>query len=327
MALHEYLKGVFPVAPTPLMDDETLDPGGMHHLLNYYIASRCHGVLVLGSGGEFPYFTAREKLQIVKTAVKAIHGRIPLLVGVGFNSARETLAFVEEAGVLDIDGFLVIQPTYYPVAFPEMKELMLRVCGKSKKPVLYYHYPQMTGLFFSRKEMSELLSIKELAGMKESSMNMSDTRAFCELTQNRTYSLLTGNSFFLLKSLQLGAQGAICQIPAFSPEVVVNCYEAWISGERELANHRQELIQRMIPVLNTFGLPAAIQKTGLKVLSRFPSLMRSRNVSRHAVVKEILHQQGHPVRSRVRSPLPQISVQDSEKIRIFLSDLKSEVSI
>ena len=74
------LKGVIPVVPTPLKEDESLDLTGLKRLVNYYIENGCHGILVLGSGGEFPYFSFEEKLEIVKTACEAADGRIKLLV-------------------------------------------------------------------------------------------------------------------------------------------------------------------------------------------------------------------------------------------------------
>ena len=58
--------GVYPVVPTPLKDDERLDLAGMEHLVEYYITEGCHGLLILGSGGESPYFSIDEKSTIVK---------------------------------------------------------------------------------------------------------------------------------------------------------------------------------------------------------------------------------------------------------------------
>ena len=46
-------RGIYVIVPTPLKDNEELDSAGLKHLLNYYVKSGCHGVVVLGSGGEF----------------------------------------------------------------------------------------------------------------------------------------------------------------------------------------------------------------------------------------------------------------------------------
>lgn len=319
MSIHEHLKGVFPVVPTPLCNDESLDLPGLHHLIHYYIDSGCHGILILGSGGAFPYFTYKEKMQIVKTAIKAVNGRLPLLVGAGFSSMQDTKSFIAEAGVLDVDGFLVIVPTFYPVRFEDLYAIFDGLCGNSKKPILYYHYPQMTGLFYSGEEMKRLLSINKLAGMKESSMSLPDFKRYSGIMRGKGFSIFTGNSFFLLKTLNAGGSGTICQVPAFSPGLVVDCYNAWEAGDLAKARQLQCSIQNMIPVLNSFSLPNGLQKNALKVMGHVPFLLKSRNRSRHAIIKEILRQKGHPVTSRVRTPLPQITQQDIDAVEQFIN--------
>ena len=115
MTDRKHFGGVYAVVPTPLYDDESVDYEGLEHLLNYYIDSGCHGAVVLGSGGEFPYFSFEERIQIVKTSVKAVQGKIALLAGAGFSfSLAETKLFLKEAGTLGLDGFLVILPTISP---------------------------------------------------------------------------------------------------------------------------------------------------------------------------------------------------------------------
>jgi dihydrodipicolinate synthase/N-acetylneuraminate lyase len=319
MSIHEHLKGIFPVVPTPLLNDESLDLPGLHHIIHHYIDSGCHGFLMLGSGGEFPYFTYKEKMQIVKAAIKAVKGRLPLLVGAGFSSIEDTKSFIAEMGVLDIDGFVVIIPTYYPVQSEDLYTIFNDLCSNSKKPILYYHYPQMTGLLYSGKEMTRLLSINKLAGMKESSMSLPDLKRYSETTRGKGFSIFTGNSFFLLKTLTTGGSGAICQIPAFSPGLVVDCYNAWSAGDFKKARHLQHAIQDMIPVLNSFSLPKGLQKNALKIMSHVPFLLKSRNKSRHAIIKEILRQKGHPITSRVRTPLPQIKQKDINAVEEFLN--------
>ncbi len=320
MGLHDYLNGTFPVVPTPIAADGSLDLPGLHHIINFYIDSGSHGILILGSGGEFPYFTYEEKMQIVKTSIKAVKGRLPLLVGAGFASLEDTSSFIAEAGVLDVDGFLTIIPAFYPVNFEDLNEYFVRLCSDSRKPILYYHYPQMTGLFYPSGDMERLLSINRLAGMKDSSMSLPDLKRFSQAIQGRDFALFTGNSFFLLETLKAGGSGAICLIPAFSPGLVAECYNTWISGDLIKARRLQNSIRDMIPVLNSFALPKGLQKNALNIMGHFPSLLKARNSSRHAVIKEILRRKGHPITSRVRPPLPQITHSDMEAVEEFVNN-------
>jgi dihydrodipicolinate synthase/N-acetylneuraminate lyase len=315
-------KGVYAVVPTPLNEDESVDYRGLQHLINYYVESGCHGVLVLGSGGEFPYFTFNERIQIIKSAVKAVRGRIPLLAGVGFHSRIETEAFINEAGLLDLDGFLVILPTYFPVEFSDARMFYEAIGTKSKKPVLYYHYPQMTGLFYPMAETVRLISQDGIAGIKESSLNLGEMWAHLKSRGEGDFTLFSGNSFTLLKVLEMGGAGTICQVPSFAPKLVVACYKAWTAGNFKEAKSLQRRIVELLPFLNTFAMPAPVQKLGFTVISRLPFSMKGRNRSRQAVIKETLRQLGHPITAKVRSPLPQITAEESEAVAMKLGRLE-----
>jgi 4-hydroxy-tetrahydrodipicolinate synthase len=76
--------GIYAIVPTPLKDNEELDGAGLKHLLNYYVESGCHGVVILGSGGEFAYLSYEERMRVTKDAIEAVAGRIPLVVGGGW---------------------------------------------------------------------------------------------------------------------------------------------------------------------------------------------------------------------------------------------------
>jgi dihydrodipicolinate synthase/N-acetylneuraminate lyase len=322
MPNRKQFQGVYTVMPTPLQEDESIDQAGLRHLVNFYVDAGCHGLVILGSGGEFPYFTFEERLQIIRTVAAEVKRRIPVVVGVGFHSLRESVEFIKIAGEENIDGFLVVLPTYYPLSFDDVLAFYRPICGISRKPVFYYHYPQMTGHFFSTEQLTQLFSLENMAGVKESSLSLIDIRKHLEAIQDKDFSLFSGNSLSLLTVLSLGGSGAICQIPSFAPRLVVDCYKAWMSGNKELAESLQSNILSLLPFLNTFALSEAVQKFAYTAVSRLPLPLKSRNRSRHAVIKETLRQLGHPISARVRSPLPQLDDFDRAAIRNILSNSK-----
>lgn len=101
-------------------------------------------------------------MRVAKDAVETVGGRVPLVVGAGFGSKIETLKLIEEVGQWDVDGFLVIVPTYYPVGFDAVYDCFSRLCAASRKPIFYYHFPQVTGLFFSPQQLAKLHSWRKV---------------------------------------------------------------------------------------------------------------------------------------------------------------------
>jgi dihydrodipicolinate synthase/N-acetylneuraminate lyase len=319
MSNRERFFGVNPVVPTPLAEDERLDTAGLQHLVDFYVDSGCHGLTIMGSGGEFPYFTLEEKTEVIRTAVSAARGRVPVIVGGGHYSAAETLRFVRECGALDLDAFLLLPPTYFPVAFDDLLEMYAAICRQSPKPVLYYNYPQQSGVFLTPEQIARIVGIEGMAGMKDSVISVREIGQHLERIKGHDRALLNGNSLSLLRILEKGGNGVIGLLPSLFPKTVVECFSAWNKGDRVTAWRLQNTLLDLIPFMNSFGLPAWAQKAGFKLLSRLPLRQTGRNASRHAVFKEALRQMGHPITARVRSPLPQITERDKQAIQALLA--------
>jgi len=320
-------KGVYPVVPTPLKPDESLDRDGLRHLVDYYVTEGCHGLLVLGSGGESPYFSIDEKFSIVKTVAQKVKKRIPVVVGCAFFSLADILAFIKRVDAIPFDAYLVALPAYYPLRYDDVYAFYSRVTGATGKHVMYYHFPQITGLFFRADELQKLYHIDGIVGAKESSLCVAEMKRDIQNTSDREFSLFSGTSQLLLSNLQAGGSGVMCSIPSVAPRAVVECYASWTSGDHGKARRVEDDIYRHIGLMNNFNIPAEIQKYGFKVISRLPfPVMIGRN-SRQAVFKETLRQLGHPITPVVRSPLPQITDADRKHIAALIerSDLLKRI--
>jgi 4-hydroxy-tetrahydrodipicolinate synthase/2-dehydro-3-deoxy-phosphogluconate/2-dehydro-3-deoxy-6-phosphogalactonate aldolase len=319
MSNKERFFGVNVVVPIPLLEDENLDKAGLAHLIDFYIESGCHGLTIPGSGGEFPYFTFEEKLEIVRTAADAVRGRVPILVVGGFYSRAEILRFIRESGALAFDAFLILVPTYFSIGFGAVYELFRAICHESTKPVFYYHYPQHSQVYLAPEQVARILAIDGMAGMKDSILSVPEISRHLSLIREQDVSLFAGNSLVLLRVLERGASGVIGILPSLFPSLVVDCFNAWQKGDRQTASQLQTRLLDCIPFMNSFGPPGWLQKTAFRVLSRLPFTPKGRNPSRHAVFKETLRQMGHPISARVRSPLPQIQDDEREAIQDFLA--------
>jgi dihydrodipicolinate synthase/N-acetylneuraminate lyase len=313
-------EGVFPVVPTPLFDDEQIDHKGLQHLIDYYVTSGCHGLVVMGSGGEFPYITLEERGVLFASAAGADAGGVPLVSGCGFYSLQETLAFLRACEGLALDGLLVALPTYFPLKFEDVFAYYKEIARHAPCPILYYHFPQMTGLFFNPEQLGQILRIDGITGMKVSAFCLKEMRQLLEQVPAGKFSLFAGVGFLLRHTIEMGGCGVIDPVASFAPHLVVEAYNACRNGERELSRQLQEKILDMIPVVNSFSLPAFVQKRGFKLMSQMPKPSRtSGRAARHAVIKEVIRQLGHPVTSRVHTPLPQLTDKEREQVRAFIA--------
>lgn len=307
------LHGIYPVVPTPLHNDESLDLDGLSKLINFYIASGCHGLLMLGSGGESPYFTMDEKFKILEKAVVVAGARVPIITGCSYFGLQETKRFIETAGPIGIDGFLVILPSYYPNKFEDVLYFFEEISTISNKPILYYHYPQITRLYFNKYQMSKIFK-NNIQGIKESSVCIAEMKRHLKTVKSDRFALFSGSSKILLKTLELGGAGTMCSLPSIAPEIAVDCYNSFKTGNIKQAKFFQNKLCDLIQLMNTFSLPAVLQKQGFKVISRLPFPLSLGTNPRQAIFKETLRQLGFPINARVRSPLPQITEDEAFNI-------------
>lgn len=316
MEYQNCLHGVFPVVPTPLSADESVDHQGFSYLIDYYIDSGSHGLLVLGSGGEFPYLTYGEKIDLVKTACDTVQKKVPLIVGVGFFSLAETINFIKEINPLPIDGVLVILPTYFKIGFDDILLSYSKIAEISGKPILMYNYPQQTEAFLTPRQISQILDIKGVIGMKDSILGIGEIKK--HIRPNK--SIFSGNSFCIRKILDIGGSGVMGLLPSIVPAMVVDCYEAYRNNQPADGNRLQQRILNLLPLINSFSPSAGIQKTLVRMISSLPIQLKSRNPSRTAVVKETLVQLGHPITAVVKSPQPQIGVFEQLAVKEIISN-------
>ena len=57
------------------------------------IEAGVHGIFPLGTNGEFYAFNNDEKYEIIKTAVEAVNGRVPVYAGILYKSIGISTAF------------------------------------------------------------------------------------------------------------------------------------------------------------------------------------------------------------------------------------------
>jgi dihydrodipicolinate synthase/N-acetylneuraminate lyase len=250
--------------------------------------------------------------------VDKVKGRIPVIIGCTFLSTAEILTFFEKVDGLSSDGYLVALPAYYPLRYADVFAFYSCIVQHTKKMIMCYHFPQITGLFFNSQEMNKLYNIKGIMGAKESSVCVSEMKRNIQAVSGKDFSLFSGTSQLLLTNLKSGGAGVMCSIPSVAPRAVVECYNCWMSGDHAKARRVEDAIYNHIGLMNTFDIPPVIQKFSFKAISHLPfPTMIGRN-SRQAVFKETLRQLGHPITATVRSPLPQVTDDERKKITALI---------
>jgi 4-hydroxy-tetrahydrodipicolinate synthase len=91
MRLTADARGVYPIAPTPFLEDGAIDTASIDRLVDFYIAIGSTGITVLGQLGEAPKLGHAESVDVARRMIRRAPA-LPVIVGVsapGFAAMRE----------------------------------------------------------------------------------------------------------------------------------------------------------------------------------------------------------------------------------------------
>ena len=74
-----------------------VDYESFERFLNFQINGGVDFLVVLGTTGEAPAVTAKEREEIVRFVVKTVEGRVPVVVGTGSNSTEAAIELSNQA--------------------------------------------------------------------------------------------------------------------------------------------------------------------------------------------------------------------------------------
>ena len=80
-----------PALLTPLTPDLKVDRDSLTRLVDYVLAGGVHGMVVLGSSGEFQSIDWDQRYLAVSTTVEASAGRVPVIAGAGLPNLKATI--------------------------------------------------------------------------------------------------------------------------------------------------------------------------------------------------------------------------------------------
>lgn len=255
------LHGIIPPTVTGFHDDGSLDPAATAAHASFVVDGGCHAVMPLGTNGEFPLLSPSERRTVVETVVESIDS-VPVIPGVGGPSTRETIDHAKHAASVGADGVLVVTPYYYPLDDTALVEHYRRVTEAVDLPVYVYHIPSKTGNTFSLASLAEIASLDGVAGLKDSSKDVPWLGQAIEKHPEMTF--LAGSDSLLLPGFQLGCAGAVSAVANVFPELVVDLYEAYDSGDLDTARELQGTVYRVRDAFKAGPYMAGV-KTALSI--------------------------------------------------------------
>jgi 4-hydroxy-tetrahydrodipicolinate synthase len=243
--------GVFPpgihtALVTPFLNG-AIDFASYGKLLEIQLCSRVAGVVILGTTGEAPTVTQKEKEKLIKDGVKQLTGKKTVTVGCGCNDTVGTCEKIKEAASLGAEFALVVAPYYNKPSQRGLLRHFITVADASPIPVIVYNVPSRTGVDVSAETLAVLSSHPNIAACKEAG---GDIKTVTDKAAAERTDLFCGNDTMLLPHLALGAKGAISVSSNIEPDRTCEIYEKYVSGD---ADGAKDAFFSLYPFLSALG--------------------------------------------------------------------------
>ena len=277
-----------PVVTT--FDDTTGDLAAVPFRANVraHLDAGLSGVVVAGSTGEAALLEEHERHRLLEWARAIVPDDRWLIAGIGAESTRLTIRRAREAAERGADAVLVVAPHYYGLQMtPEALAAHFRqVADESPLPIVLYNIPKYTHFPLAAGLVRELASHGNVAGIKDSSGDLSLLGGYLD-AQSERFTVLTGSGAGLYPALEMGARGGILAVGLFAAPVAVSVCRAFANGDMAAAGRGQErlapLAKTVVGELGVAGVKAAMDLVGLTGGRVRPPLLPLRGSARERV--------------------------------------------
>lgn len=243
------LKGIIPACVTLFKEDQEIDEEAMKDHIEYLMESGVHGILVLGSTGEFAYLAEAEKKRVVEIAAEQINGKIPLLVGISSPSTKLAIELAKYAEEKGADGVMAVIQTYFPLENKNIEMHYEKIAGSIALPVYAYNFPITSKIDLSPKLVAKLAEKGILKGIKETVTDFNHIEQMIEATP-ADFCVLCGTELLLNKALKAGVKGAILGMGNCFPMLLVQLWDAFKAGEDEEFETLWTKFSKIFPLQN-----------------------------------------------------------------------------
>jgi 4-hydroxy-tetrahydrodipicolinate synthase len=259
--------GVFPAMLTPMTPSEQVDYARLETLVEYLIGAGVHGLIPLGSTGEFYALNPQERHDVVATVIRAAAGRVPVVVGVNAASSREVVEYSREAEKLGAAGVMAAPPYYSLPRSNELLEHFRLVDQAIGIPILLYNFPGRTGIDMKPDFLEQLAELKNVRYVKEST---GETARISEIIRRcgERLQVFCGGDCVVLESFVLGAVGWVAGIANICAAEHVRLYEMLRSKDYTSA---REYFYRLLPLISLIensGAYTQLVKAGAGLVGR-----------------------------------------------------------
>lgn len=280
---------------TPFDDSGELDHKSMASLIDFVLGGGIQGIIALGTTGEFFTLSGAERVEVMRSVVTQVAGRVPVTLGVGADGTAAAVELARAAREAGADCVMVLPPLYFDQSPAAQIEHFTTVARSTALPVMLYDGAAKIPV--PAEVVAEVA--KRASNVRYVKLAFTDPERASDIRRLAPGVVpLAGEDSALLSTFRAGAVGSTIATGNIQPREVMAVHEAY---------HRGDLDEAYTIFTNTL-LPAmvAISIPERNFIARFKAVAAAMGVIAS----------GH-----VRSPLRQIDAESREELLMVMKKI------
>lgn len=231
---------------TPFHTDGRVDYARLEELCDSQIRAGVDALVICGTTGEASTLPDDEHVAVVRTAVSAASGRVPVIAGMGSNDTMHGINLAKGVTAAGADALLNVTPYYNKTSQAGLVKHFEATAAASDLPVILYNVPSRTNLNIEPETYYSLAKVENIVAIKECNLNqVPRTKQLC----GNAYTHYSGEDGVVVPMLSLGGAGVISVLGNILPEVMRDMTHAWLDGNTAEAAALQISIAELITAI------------------------------------------------------------------------------
>jgi 4-hydroxy-tetrahydrodipicolinate synthase len=228
------IKGSLVAIVSPMHDDGSLDFDAYRRLIDWHVAEGTSAIVAVGTTGESPTVTPNEHGELIRVAVEAARGRVPVIAGTGGNSTAEAIELTRHAKHVGADATLQVVPYYNKPTQEGLYQHFRKIAETVDLPVILYNVPSRTVADMSTDTTLRLAQVPGIVGLKDATGDLARGAQLLKYLPP-SFALYSGNDDSALALMLLGGHGVISVTANVAPRQMSEMCAAALAGDLKRA--------------------------------------------------------------------------------------------
>lgn len=244
---------------TPFKQDKSIDFPALARLVEYIIQNKADYLVVLGTTAETPTLSEEEKDEVRRFVAERVRGRIPMVLGVGGNSTKGVVDYLNSHDLHDFTAILSVVPYYNKPSQEGIYQHYKAIAQASTLPIILYNVPGRTGVnMIAQTTLRLAREFENIIGIKEASGNITQMD---DIIKNKPedFMVISGDDGITFPLITLGAVGVISVIGNAFPKEFSKMVRLALEGDFQRALLIHHRFTELFSLLFVDGNPAGVK--------------------------------------------------------------------